>query len=892
MRICSWRRAVLVAALLANCTESNSNLSQIALEPVNLVHISPRSAGDIGSSTQALLDGTTAGGLTTSKAGATATFAMVLDTAPTASVNVTVVSSNTSAGLITTPASHVLTFTTANWSTPQNAIISGVSDFIADGTQNYTVGYTAASGDTNYNGLAATLFNVSNLDDNVAQILVTSNGLTTDTSGTTGTFTVALTSQPLASVTVAISTTDIYSATVSPATLTFTTGNWSTPQTVTLTGQVNYVQGPANGGTPYYVQVGPAVSSDASYTALPPQILAATHRDTMLNQLVIIAGQPGGSGNVDGPRTLAHFAGADGVAIDATGNFYVSDDGNRTVRKITPAGIVTTVAGQDGVRGTADGVGTSATFQAPGGISIDATGNIYIADWYEASVRKMTPDGAVTTFVPSGIIDGIQNLSVDATGNLYVPAIFGDLIYEVTPAGAVSLIAGGAQGSADGVGTAAQFSAPWDIAFDTTGTMYIAEYTNDDVRKMTPGRVVTTLAHTPMDPVCLKVDAAGNVFVGGGNQVVKITPAGVVSPFAGGLSTGAVDGTGTGASFWEPSALVFDPTGTLYVADDPNENIRAITTGAVTSTFAGSVSHYGTANGLRTAAEFWNPQGVAVDATGNVYVADHVGVRKVTPAGLVTTIQNSASLSSAPGIALDAAGNVYASQGGAIIKVAAGGGSSTFAGNVSTYGTTDGVGAAARFNGPTALTIDAAGTLYVVDYYSYTLRKITSAGVVTTWAGTVGTAGTTDAVGTAAQFKSPSGIAVDATGNVYVTDASTFTLRKISPSANVTTFAGATGTRGTADGVGAAARFGPLLAAVTDSSGDIFVADGNSTIRKVTPAGVVTTVLGLPGVVGVMPGNLPASINSVQGLALFGNALIMTDYIDMVVMRAAQAGGW
>jgi sugar lactone lactonase YvrE len=213
----------------------------------------------------------------------------------------------------------------------------------------------------------------------------------------------------------------------------------------------------------------------------------------------------------------------------------------------------------------------------------------------------------------------------------------------------------------------------------------------------------------------------------------------------------------------------------------------------------------GSRDGVGAVAQMSHPSGLSADGNGNLYVADTLNhtIRKVTPAGVVTTV---AGLAGHPGNA-------------------------------------DGTGIAARFFEPQDLVADGAGNLYVVDSSNHTIRKITPAGVVTTFAGMSGKPGRNDGIGKTAQFNHPSSIAMDMDGNLYVADTDNQTIRKITPGAVVTTVAGSPGSFGSLDGTGSAARFFNPQGVTVDGAGNIYVSDtSNNTIRKITPAGVVTTV--------------------------------------------------
>lgn len=329
----------------------------------------------------------------------------------------------------------------------------------------------------------------------------------------------------------------------------------------------------------------------------------------------------------------------------------------------------------------------------------------------------------------------------------------------------------------------------------------------------------------------------------------------VVTTFAGSGVNGSADGTGTSAQFAAPSGVTVDSSGNLYIADTGSgaERIRKVTAAGVATTLAGS-GPYGLVNGPGTSAQFYNPSGVAVDSSGNVYVADNSNncIRKITPAGIVSTLAGAgpylsgstngtgtaAKFNGPAAVAVDAAGNVYVADAynNLIRKITSAGVVTTFAGS-GVAGSANGTGTAAQFNSPYGITIDTSGNLYVADFGNYLIRKITSAGVVTTLAGS-GVSGTADGTGASAQFYNPVGVAVDSSGNVYVTDAASYNdgglIRKVTPAGVVTTIAGSI-TGGSVDGIGSNARFGGLSGnPAVDASGNIFVGDfSNHSIRKI-----------------------------------------------------------
>ena len=537
---------------------------------------------------------------------------------------------------------------------------------------------------------------------------------------------------------------------------------------------------------------------------------------TIVPGLAVFAGVPSGIGTADGTGAAARFNEPAGVAVHGAGNIFVVDNWNHTIRKITPSGVVTTLAGTANISGSADGGAAAARFYYPSGVAVDGAGNLFVADSANFTIRKITPNGVVTTLAGSagllGSADGTGaaarfdspcGLAVDGAGNVFVADNY--TIRKITPSGGVTTLAGLAdsQGSADGTGAAARFNGPSGVAVDGAGNLFVR-------------------------------DSDYNTYT---YTIRKITYAGVVTTLAGmGRSAGSADGTGAAARFsytdpglsssFGPTGVAVDGAGSVFVADTDNDTIRKITPTGVVTTLAGTARLYGSADGAGAAASFGRPQGVAVDGVGNVFVADtdNNTIRKIEPSGVVTTLAGPGPLS----------GDVGA----------------------------DGTGAAARFDRPFGVAADETGNVFVADG---SIRKITLAGVVTTLAGSAELFGSADGTGAAARFYSPSGVAVDGAGNVFVADTGNNAIRKITPAGVVTTLAGS------ADGTGAAALFNGPQGVAVDGTGNVFVADtGNNAIRKISTSGVVTTVVGVAAAVsaGNFPGPLPASIVSPVGVAI------------------------
>ncbi|MES2389586.1 MAG: NHL repeat-containing protein, partial [Bacteroidota bacterium] len=305
-------------------------------------------------------------------------------------------------------------------------------------------------------------------------------------------------------------------------------------------------------------------------------------------------------GYAEGTGAAAQFKHPAGVATDAAGNVYVADFDDHRIRKITPAGLVSTLAGS--TRGYADGTGAAAKFSGPRGVATDAAGNVYVGDMENQRIRK------------------------------------------ITPAGEVSTLAGSTYGYAEGNGAAAQFANPDGVATDAAGNVYVADYENHRIRKITPAGAVSTLAGSTEGyaegtgaeakfyyPSGVATDAAGNVYVTDAynHRIRKITPAGLVSTLAG-STPGYAEGAGAEAKFYYPFGLALDAAGNVYVADRLNHRICKITPSGLVSTLAGST--YGYAEGTGAEAKFNHPYGLALDAAGNVYVADehNYRIRKIT----------------------------------------------------------------------------------------------------------------------------------------------------------------------------------------------------------------------------------------------------------------------
>lgn len=603
------------------------------------------------------------------------------------------------------------------------------------------------------------------------------------------------------------------------------------------------------------------------------------------------------------------------IAVDKQGNVYYNDGSRCLIRKIDTAGMVTTVAGNGTSGYSGDGgPATAAQINGDANIAVGASGNLYLADTYNLVVRRVTPDGIIRTIAGTGRTGGtgdggpalaaslnlMGGIALDAQENVYIVTVDGRL-RKITADGKIDTIAGtGTPGfSGDGGDARSARINGTDVAADGDGNVFIIDLTYR-VRKVTPDGLITTVAGTGQygakgegdggPAISAKLGGSGFGAIDGKGglylpeptgRVRHVRADGIIETVAG---TGLAGFSGDGgaaeqAKFNIPNAAAVGPDGSLYITDLFNHRIRKVNPEGVISTFAGR-GRYAGDQGSASAAILNDPVGVALDGGGSLYFSESYGarIRRVDTNGTIITVagtgkpgQVSVSGPDAtqldlvnPGaMAADAAGNVYFVEGLSVRRLSPSGELTTFAGNGQLGRQGDnGPATSASFGGiPQGLAVDAAGSLYIADSSNSVIRQVTADGNIRTIAGTTGTFafGGDGGPATSARLSYPRGIAFDMAGNLFVVDSNNRRVRRIALDGTITTVAG----NGRLDfldngwpvpqGDGGKAvnaqLFGPVSVAV-DSAGSIFIGEHQSgyyfgnRIRRVTPDGLIETVAG------------------------------------------------
>jgi uncharacterized protein (TIGR03437 family) len=694
---------------------------------------------------------------------------------------------------------------------------------------------------------------------------------------------------------------------------------------------------------------------------------AANHkvRKIVSGQITTLAGTGVRGFSGDGSAAVnAQLTGPSGLAIDSAGNVYIYDTGNEVIRKVDANGIISTFAGTPGVSGSG-GDGGPATqaklsLNPVGGLAVDSTGDVYISDTRNSVVRKVTVStGIISTIAgvigqPGNSGDGGQataarlnfpaGLAFDPKEHLFIADAHNRNIRRLAHNGTISTVAGTGQKGATGDGgpaAAATFNLPQDIAFDPQGNLYIADTTNNKIRMVSLATLnISTLAGSgapgysgdggpataaQLDtPTGVAVDSSGTVYiVDSFNNRVRTVRAGTINEFAGADHAQGDGGKATAALLYFPQSFAWDATGNLYIADTQNNKIRKVTPDGKISTVAGTGAFQDSGDGGPAIAAGVNqPEAVVVDSSGNLLISTFSQVRKVDRQGNISTVAGSAAtqdftgdggpataatLNFPIGMALDAAGNLYIADtnnhrirkvsGGIISTVAGSGPVCGFPCNDGSFSGDGGPATSANLNYPFDVAFDGSGNMLIADTFNNRIRQVDAKGNISTLAGSSTTGGYAGDLGpaTSALLSLPSGVRTDSAGNLYFTDAANFVVRVVDLFGVISTIAGNGKPGFSGDG-------GPAISAelnnpegiAVDASGKVWFADTNNhRIRQLTPAGplvpsaksVVNAASFLPG--GLVPGGMAtlfgSNLTSATGINLAGSIPLATELLNSAV---------
>ncbi len=603
-------------------------------------------------------------------------------------------------------------------------------------------------------------------------------------------------------------------------------------------------------------------------------------------------GKQGFSGD-GGPATLAQLDTPAGMVVDAAGNLFIADSANGRIRKVTPEGNISTVAAISG----------------PTGIAVDPAGILYVSQIASNTVRRVLLDGTSSVLAGTGtagyFADGgpatlaglfqPSGVELDAAGNLFVADSGNRRVRKITPQGIISTVAGNGAAGVTGDGgpaTAASLDGPADLAISKDNTLYISDGASGRVRSVNGDGVISRVTASGFGGLSgIAVDNQGNVFIGvnASRQVMKIAGQNVTA--IAGIVPSRVAGDNvpaTSTSLLVPFGVAVDATGTLYLSDSADNRIRKVSDAGIISTVAGS-GIYGGTNGSVAVAEIGAPRGLTFDPLGNLFTATGLfNVRKVTPSGVVSTI--AANLFNPIAVASDSTGNIFIADtnnnrirrmdvASGVLSTIAGGDAAEFSGD-------NGPATAARLFQPRGVAFDRSGNLYIADTGNNRVRKIAVNGIITTVAGT-GTPGFSGDGGLATLANvGANAVAVDAAGNLYILGSSR--VRKVGASTGVISTIAGNGIAAFAGDGGLAtnASFDTMTALAVDASGNAYTADsGNWRIRKLTPAQIVAEGVANAGSLragGVAPGEIVSIFGfdlgpaAPAGVALDGNGKVAT----------------
>ena len=600
----------------------------------------------------------------------------------------------------------------------------------------------------------------------------------------------------------------------------------------------------------------------------------------------------------DGGQALAaQLEQPEGIVVDPAGNFYIADAANNRVRKVTPAGVISTVAGtgHQGFSGD-NGPASAAQLNQPYGLALDAAGNLYIADYGNQRVRAIGTNGNITTVAGDGqsgayadgglataaLLLGPHDLATDAAGNLYVSELLGHRVRQVAPGGIISTVAGtgiAGYGGDGGPATAAQLDQPAGLALDGAGNLYILDSRNNRIRKVLAGTgtISTVCGQQTFNAqnftysvtlFGLAANGAGDLyFLDIANSAAwQLNPAGVLTQVAGVPGGGGYTGDGQPAlqtALIDPIEVALDAAGDLYISEFQRVRAVSAATGIINTVAGNGTFGFSGDGGSALMAVLNTPTGLALN-NGSLYISDtnNQRVRQVCQrvdryagrrrnAGYLgdSGLALNASLSSPTGLAFDPAGNLYIAdtKNNNVRSVNPSRVITTFAGiGTCGFGAEGAPAILTPLCGPQGAVVDLAGNNYIADTENNRVIMVDSAGNIQIVAGN-GTAGDAGAGNTGfGELYEPQGVALDSEGNLYIADTQNHRIRMLTPGGTISTIAG-TGTPGFSGDGGAAtaAELNAPSAVAVDASGNIYIADTrNHRVRMVTTDGNIDTIAG------------------------------------------------